>query len=280
MSNVFAFSTRVRQRASQFCTVPHRTGSRCCGKEVGEKHAPVKVRRNRLRWRMKMASTYRAVEASATDGLAAPSALHEVTCTKEASLLAKAKSGETAALDRLYRAHAEKLFRTVHCITRNREDAKDAVQDSLLRAFLHLKSFDGRSTFSTWLTRVGTNSALMILRKKRNSREISAHGPGVDVTLWEVPDSAPNPEIRCAEREQGRILKDAISNLRPTIRRALEFHTLQDRSLQETAAQIGISVSAAKARFFHAKAALRKSKVLRKINEPSWHGLELKGGEL
>ena len=227
-----------------------------------------------------MASTYRAVEASATDGLAAPSALHDVTCTKEASLLATAKSGETAALDALYRAHAEKLFRTVHRITRNREDAEDAVQDSLLRAFLHLKSFDGRSTFSTWLTRIGINSALMILRKKRNSREISAHGPGVDETLWEVPDSTPNPEIRCAERERERFLRDAIAGLRPRIRRALEFHTLQDHSLQETAAQIGISVSAAKARFFHAKAALRKSKVLRKINEPSWHGLEIKGGEL
>jgi RNA polymerase sigma factor (sigma-70 family) len=228
---------------------------------------------------MKMASTYRTVEASAPGGLAAPSALQEVIGTKEASLLATAESGETAALDTLYRAHAEKLFRTVHRITRNREDAEDAVQDSLLRAFLHLKSFDGRSTFSTWLTRIGINSALMILRKNRNSREISAHGPGVDETLWEVPDSTPNPERRCAEREQGRILKDAISNLRPTIRRALELQILEHRSMEETAAQIGISVSAAKARVFRAKAVLRKSKVLRKINEPSWHGLEIKGGE-
>jgi RNA polymerase sigma-70 factor (ECF subfamily) len=124
------------------------------------------------------------------------------------------------------------------------------------------------------------NSALMILRKKRNSREISAHGPGVGETLWEVPDSTPNPEVRWAEREQGRILRDAISNLRPTIRRALELQILEHRSIEETAAQIGISVSAAKGRVFHAKAALRKSKVLRKINEPSWHGLEIKGGKL
>jgi RNA polymerase sigma factor (sigma-70 family) len=229
---------------------------------------------------MKMASTYRTVEASAPGGPAAPSALQEATGTKEASLLATAKSGETAALDTLYRAHAEKLFRTVHRITRNREDAEDAVQDSLLRAFLNLRSFDGRSTFSTWLTRIGINSALMILRKKRNSREISAHGPSVDEMLWEVPDSTPNPEIRCAQRERERFLRDAIAGLRPRVRHALEFHTLQDHSLQETAAQIGIPVSAAKARVFHAKAALRKSKVLRKINEPSWQGREIKGGEL
>lgn len=209
-----------------------------------------------------------------------PSPLQVVTNINETSLLATARSGEAAALDTLYRAHAEKLFRTAHRITRNREDAEDAVQDSLLRAFLHLKNFDGRSTFPTWLTRIGINSALMILRKRRNSREISAHGAGVDETPWEVPDSAPNPEMRCAERERERFLREAIAGLRPRVRRTLEFHTLQDHSLRETAAQIGISVTAAKARFFHAKAALRKSKVLGKINEPNWHGLEVKRGEL
>src|SRR5712664_682937 len=191
MSKAFAFSILVRRMASQCCTVRLISGSGCPGNEAGQKHGPINVRRNRLLWRMKMASMYRTVEASAPGGLAAPSALQEVMGTKEASLLATAKSGETAALDTLYRAHAEKLFRTVHRITRNREDAEDAVQDSLLRAFLHLKSFAGRSTFSTWLTRIGINSALMILRKKRNSRAISAHGPGADETVWEVPDSTP-----------------------------------------------------------------------------------------
>jgi RNA polymerase sigma-70 factor (ECF subfamily) len=203
----------------------------------------------------------------------APSPLQVVTSINEASLLATAKSGEAAAVDTLYRAHAEKLFRTVHRITRNREDAEDAVQDSLLRAFLHRESFDRRSTFSTWLTRIGINSALMILRKKRNSREISMHGAGEDETLWEVPDSAPNPEIQCAERERERFLRDALADLRPRTRRTLVFHTLQDHSLQETAALSGISVSATKSRVFHAKTALRKSEVLRKIDEPSWHGL-------
>jgi len=209
-----------------------------------------------------------------------PSPLQVVTSINEASLLATAKSGETAALDTLYRAHAEKLFRTVHRITRNREDAEDAVQDSFLRAFLHLKSLDGRSKFSTWLTRIAINSALMILRKKRNFREISAHGLCVDETPWEVPDSTPNPEIRRAEREQEGIVRDAISNLRPRIRRALELQILEHCSIEETPAQIGISVSAAKGRVFHAKAVLRRSKVLRKINEPNWHGIEVKSGEL
>jgi RNA polymerase sigma factor (sigma-70 family) len=209
-----------------------------------------------------------------------PSPLQVVTGIGEASLLAAAKGGEAAALDTLYRAHAEKPFHTVHRITRNRDDAEDAVQDSLLRAFIHLKSFDGRSTFSAWLTRIGINSALMILRKKRNSREISAHGPDADETLWEVPDSTPNPEMRCAEREREKFLRVAIAGLRPQLWRTLEFHALQGHSLRETATQIGISVTAAKSRFFHAKAALRKSKVLGRINGPNWHRPEVKRREL
>src|SRR3984893_16975812 len=269
MSKVFAFSTRVRRTGSQSCAARLISGNGCSGNE-GRPKAPHERKKGKAGWRKKMESRNGEV----------PSPLQVVTSINEASLLATAKSGEAAALDTLYRAHAEKLFRTVHRITRNREDAEDAVQDSLLRAFLHLKSFDERSTFYTWLTRIGIHSALMILRKKRDSHGISAHGPGVDETLWEVPDSAPNAEIRWAERERERLLRDAIAGLRPRIRRALEFHTLQDHSLQETAAQFGISVSAAKARFFRAKAALRKSKVLRKINEPSWHGLEIKGGEV
>src|SRR5260370_36433611 len=104
MSKVFAFSTRVRRRASQCYTARLISGNGCPGNEVGQKHAPINVRRNRLLWRMKMASTYRTVKASAPGGLAALSALQEVTGTKEASLLATAKSGETAALDTLYRA--------------------------------------------------------------------------------------------------------------------------------------------------------------------------------
>src|SRR5260370_3748369 len=198
----------------------------------------------------------------------------------EASLVAVAKSGENEALDTLCQAHAPRLFRAVQCITQNREDAEDAVQDSFLNALRHLKSFDGRSTFSTWLTRIGINSALMILRKKRNTREISVYGSTEDEPTWEVPDSAPNPEKRYAERERDRFLRSALQLLSPRIRRALELHTFQDNSVEETALQLGISGSAAKARVFRAKAVLRKSKVLRQINEPSWYGLEVKGGGL
>ena len=80
--------------------------------------------------------------------------------------MAVAKKGRGTAFDELHNRHGAKMFRVVHRITRNRQDAEDAVQDCFLNAFIHLKSFDGRSRFSTWLTRIATNAALMKLRKK------------------------------------------------------------------------------------------------------------------
>jgi len=183
---------------------------------------------------------------------------------------ATARSGKTGALDTCYRAQAQKLYCTVRRITRNHEDAEDAVQDAFLSAFLHLQSFDGRSTFSTWLTRIGINSALMILRKRRNSREVSVQKSNESDALWEITDSAPDPEKQYVEKERAGLVRKAITNLRPSVRRALEMHTLQGRSVEEMASEIGISVCAAKGRLFHARAALRKSKVLPNIRSRDW----------
>ena len=173
----------------------------------------------------------------------------------EQVLLAAAKQGQTEAFGALCEPLARKLVQSAQRITRNREDAEDALQDAFMSAFIHIKNFDGRSSFSTWLTRIAINSALMTLRKKRSSRE-----------TWDVPDPSPNPEKACAQREKERLLREAICDLRQTIRRVVEIQQLRELSMKETARMMGVSVTAAKARLFHAKRALRKALRLR-INE-------------
>jgi len=174
------------------------------------------------------------------------------------------------ACDLLCESHGEKLFRTIFRITRNHQDAEDAMQDSLLSAFLHLKSFDGRATFSTWLTRIGINSALMTLRRNRRYREVPAEDDCENDLARSQVDCAPNPEQHYAQQERARLVRKAIADLRLSIRRPLELHTLHEVSIEEIAAEIGVSVSAAKGRLFHAKRALRKSKALRSINDCGW----------
>jgi RNA polymerase sigma-70 factor (ECF subfamily) len=189
----------------------------------------------------------------------------------EKSLVEAAKAGKSAAFDALCKRHVQQLLRTALRITRNREDSEDAVQDALLRAFVHLKDFDGRSSFATWLTRIAINSALMILRKKRSSHETAVAGTddsGSEGPGYEIPDRAPNPERRYAQAEKERILKKAVRRLRPTLRQVVEIQQLQECSMRETADAMCISVAAAKARLFHAKVALRKSPILRLMQQP------------
>jgi RNA polymerase sigma factor (sigma-70 family) len=192
-------------------------------------------------------------------------------------LVTAAKIGHKGAFDDLYQRHAEKMLRITYRITRNRQDAEDAVQECFLNAFIHLKNFDGRSRFSTWLTRIAMNAALMKLRKNHASREVPT---GVSVETSElcserqVSDFSPNPEEICTTNEREATLRDAIAKLRPSLRKALEIHTLQERSLEETATVLGISVAAVKARVFHARATLRRARRLRFVLPSIWANRE------
>jgi RNA polymerase sigma factor (sigma-70 family) len=179
----------------------------------------------------------------------------------EEKLVPAAKCGHRAAFGQLCKRHAKQIFRVTHRITRNREDAEDAVQDSLLNAFLHLRDFDGRSHFATWLTRIAINSALMKLRKGRGIREVPmdesqpAAERGRD---HDVPDRAPNPEEAYRLNERKQVVSTAISGLLPRTRKVVEFHKLQEYSVSETAQILGISTAAVKTRMFHARAKLRR----------------------
>jgi RNA polymerase sigma-70 factor (ECF subfamily) len=176
------------------------------------------------------------------------------------SLVLAAKNEHSTGFATLSYQYKEQLFRAAHRITRTHEDAEDAVQDTFLRAFVHLGDFEGRSNFGTWLTRITINSALMILRRKRATHE-TAMGDSDDFgdgLRYEITDHAPNPETRHAQTEELRILKTAIQRLRPNLRVVVQIH-LQGGSMRETAETLGISLSAAKGRLFHAKKALRRS---------------------
>ena len=186
----------------------------------------------------------------------------------ETQLVAAAKRGRTGAFEALCEPNAGRLFQTAYRMTGNREDAEDAVQDSMMRAFIYIKDFDGRSSFSTWLTRIVINSSLMLLRKKRNHPTSSLdgdHDPEAREFCLQVSDRAPDPEKSYLQKERESGLHTAVSALRPSIRRALVLQQLQELSLKETAEAMGISISAAKARLFHAKSTLRKSLALKRM---------------
>jgi RNA polymerase sigma-70 factor, ECF subfamily len=190
----------------------------------------------------------------------------------EAQLLRDAKRGKTEAFEKVCQALRPRLLRIALRITRNREDAEDAVQNALVSAYLHIEDFQGNSAFSTWLTRIVMNSALMINRGNRTARQVSTEDlsrPGEPRLDFQIPDRSPNPEQRFVQRERTRILHGAIRKLRPRMRAVVEVAQFRDLPIKEIAKALDISVAATKARLFHARARLRKSLALRTIARPA-----------
>jgi RNA polymerase sigma factor (sigma-70 family) len=191
----------------------------------------------------------------------------------EENLVAAAKSGQRAAFGELCERNAKKIFRVARRITRNREDAEDAVQNSFLNAFVHLADFDRSSRFSTWLTRIAINSALAKLRKNRRVREVPMEEPNATAefeTHYETRDTAPNPEESYSQLERKEVVSAAIGGLQPGARRVVEFHQLQELSARETAQILGVSTTAVKSRMFHARAALREMLSIKSVSRSNW----------
>jgi RNA polymerase sigma-70 factor (ECF subfamily) len=170
------------------------------------------------------------------------------------ALVAAAKSGEQRAFVELWTRHSKTAFNMAYRITGNRDDAEDVVQDAWMKAYAHLNMFDGRAKFSTWLSRIAINSALMILRRKRSRPETSMEiTDGESWQQWEIPDQSKDTEELYTKHEAVQRLRRAIRRLQPALRNVIEIHQSNDSSVKETAELAGISVSATKSRLLRAR---------------------------
>jgi RNA polymerase sigma-70 factor (ECF subfamily) len=140
------------------------------------------------------------------------------------------------------------------------EDAEDIIQQSFYKAFVYLCQFQGESSFSTWLTRIAINEALMFLRRIGAVREVSIDDirDARSADSLGIPDSNADPETRYSHREEVRILSKAVRNLRPGLRTTIVLRELRELSTSETARRMGLSVATVKARIFRWKRQLRQ----------------------
>jgi len=179
----------------------------------------------------------------------------------DTDLVSAAQSGDHLAFAELWRRYSKKMFNMIMRITRNHEDAEDALQDSFMRAYTHLGDFHGKSKFSSWMTSIAINSALMSLRKRRSKPTVSIDADDAEVPqgYMEPASPEPNAEQECIRGEQLRNVSQAIGRLRYPLRGVLEIHLVQAGKVEELADTAGISVSAAKSRLMRAKNEIRDS---------------------
>jgi RNA polymerase sigma-70 factor (ECF subfamily) len=175
-------------------------------------------------------------------------------------LVSRAKAGSETAYTELYKRHSRMVYRVIWRITRNSEDAEDLLQEAFLRVVVNLESFDGRSSFSSWFTRIGINCALMSLRKRRRRRETPMDAwDESDVSLNLIADGSPDPEQYYARWEERHRLEQAIDRLPAILRGPVALRCHGDLSVKDVASLMGISVAAAKSRLSRASRQLRSA---------------------
>jgi len=185
----------------------------------------------------------------------------EPDCADEAMLVAVALSGDSSAFVELSRRHSRRVLLRVYRVTNNWQDAEDVLQESLMRAFLHLHTFESRASFSTWLTRIAINTALMLLRKRKGTLRAGMVSSLDDIAhsdKWVLRDYEDNPEQHYAHQQRSRMLSGAMLRLRPGSRKVLELQQAGELSNKEIARSLGISESAVKSRLLRARVELRE----------------------
>jgi len=181
--------------------------------------------------------------------------------SEEATLLASARAGDSTAFECLVMPHWGALLRVTQRILRNREDAEDAVQTAFLDAFRNLNRFHGHSRFSSWLTRIAMNAALMRMRVSRRKRETSLDEvteTGEVRARFHPVEAGRNPEQEYLSKEGRILLAKGLKKLRPLDVEILHLRSLQELSAKETARILEVPVGRVKSRLHRARTKLTR----------------------
>lgn len=179
----------------------------------------------------------------------------------EAGLVSQAQQGGVEAFTELVTRYEGNIYRLARHITQNPEDAEDVLQETFLKAYEHLRDFQGNSKFYTWLVRIAVNQSLMKLRKRKSDASVSLDDPydtGEESLTREIAVWDPNPEQTYSREEIRAILEKAVEALPPTFRAVFALRDIEELSTEETAALLNLSIPAVKSRLLRARLRLRE----------------------
>ena len=174
----------------------------------------------------------------------------------EEKLIRAGQRGDHQAVETLFRRYQRPLFQTALRVLGNTEDAEDALQDGLLSAYRNLKRFEGRSQFSTWLTRIVINAALMRRRSAKARPAVSLDEPPREDELpatERFADDGLTPEQVFANTEIREMLSENLDQLSPLLRTAFVLREVQGYSTGEAAKKLGVTENTLKARLWRAR---------------------------
>jgi len=174
----------------------------------------------------------------------------------DATLVRAAQGGDRAALDRLLRAHYDRVFAVCRHLLGNPADAADATQNAMISAVRGLARFDGKAAFGTWLYRIATNAALDELRRRgRRPLLVDQRATGdADVLAERLDDPAAGDAYGTIEERM--VLGPALAGIRDDYRAAVVLRDVADLDYAEIAEVLGIPPGTVRSRIARGRAAL------------------------
>ena len=193
--------------------------------------------------------------------LANPMSVVGVLCPLAPSdecLLARFADGERAVLEELFGRYRAIAYRVAHRLLGNEADALDAVQDGFIKALTRLNTFQGRSSFKTWLLRVVSNAALDLGRQRgrRETASLDAPDPGQAENVQ--PLAFTNPAQGLEREDLRKIIQEALGVLSEAQRQTFVLHADGELSYKEVAETLGISIGTVMSRLYYARQKLRQ----------------------
>ena len=170
----------------------------------------------------------------------------------DAEIVRRVLAGETSLFELIMRRYNQRVYRAVRAIVRDESEAEDVMQQAYVNAYTHLRQFEQRSAFSTWLTRIAINEALARIRP-RGLHVV----PDDDVP--EVESPSPNPEEAAMTSEIREVMESEISALPESYRSVFMLREVEGLSTIETAECLNLSEDVVKTRLHRARAMLREN---------------------
>jgi RNA polymerase sigma-70 factor (ECF subfamily) len=177
------------------------------------------------------------------------------TALSDEEVVARVLDGQTALYEVLMRRHNERIYRAARSIVRDEDEAEDVMQQAYVNAYLHLRQFDRRAKFSTWLTRIAIHEALA--RARRNGRYATVDFGGEEHYAVDEQPSR-NPEHHAFAGELRGLLESSIDQLPDGLREVFMLREVDGLSTGETAECLGVSEDVVKTRLSRSRAALRR----------------------
>ena len=182
----------------------------------------------------------------------------------EQELIASILAGQRDNFHQLIRPYEKQLYRTAFALVKNEAEAEDVVQDAVLKAYRKLASFRGDAKFSTWLMAITLNEARGRLRKENRAPVDSLDArceEGGDYTPAALTDWREVPLAALERQEIKALIQSAVAELPETYREIVTLRDVEELSVNDTAAVLGISVALVKVRLHRARMMLQKKLV-------------------